>query len=315
VTISGTPTSQGTFNFTVKVTDSLGQSDTRALSITINVPPPLNITTTSPLPGGSIGQTYSQTVRATGGTGARTWSISAGTLPAGLNLDAATGTIAGKPILPAGTSSFTVRVQDAGGQSDTQALSITISLFNAPNITTTTLDPGIVGQPYNQTLHATGGVGALTWNVSAGSPPNGLSLTPAGVISGTPTNAGSSDFTVRVTDSLGQTDTQALSLVINPPAPPPPTAPDITTTMLPDGTVGQGYSQPVAANGGTAPLTWTISVGTLPDGLTLEAMTGVISGTPITAGPASPFTVQVQDAGGLSDTQNLSILINSQTNQ
>ena len=67
VTISGTPTSQGTFNFTVRVTDSLGQSDTRALSITINLPPPLNITTTS-LPAGSIGQAYSQPVAATGGT-------------------------------------------------------------------------------------------------------------------------------------------------------------------------------------------------------------------------------------------------------
>ena len=66
VTISGTPTSQGTFPFTVRVTDSLGQSDTRALSITINLPPPLNITTTS-LPGGSIGQTYNQPVAATGG--------------------------------------------------------------------------------------------------------------------------------------------------------------------------------------------------------------------------------------------------------
>jgi hypothetical protein len=84
VTISGTPTTQGTFNFTVRVTDSLGQSDTQALSITINQPPPVSITTPS-LPAGSIGQPYNQTVAATGGTGARTWSISAGTLPAGLN--------------------------------------------------------------------------------------------------------------------------------------------------------------------------------------------------------------------------------------
>ena len=73
VTISGTPTSQGTFNFTVRVTDTLGQFATRALSITINLPAPPNITTTS-LPAGTINQTYNQPVLATG-TGPLTWSI------------------------------------------------------------------------------------------------------------------------------------------------------------------------------------------------------------------------------------------------
>ena len=114
--------------------------------------------------------------------------------------------------MPAGTSSFTVRVQDAGGQSDTQALSIVINLFNAPNITTTTLQGGIVGQSYNQTLQANGGIGALTWSVSPGSLPAGLTLSPAGTISGIPTNAGTSNFTVTVTDTFNQSDTQALSI-------------------------------------------------------------------------------------------------------
>ena len=73
VTISGTPTSQGTFNFTVRVTDTLGQFATRALSITVNLPAPPNITTTS-LPAGTINQTYNQAVLATG-TGTLTLSI------------------------------------------------------------------------------------------------------------------------------------------------------------------------------------------------------------------------------------------------
>ena len=308
VIISGTPTTQGTFPFTVRVTDSLGQSDTRALSITINLPPPLNITTTS-LPGGSIGQAYSQTVAATGGTGARTWSISGGTLPPGLTLSGTTGTIAGTPILPAGTSNFTVRVQDAFGQSDTQDLSITINLLNPPDITTTSLPAGTVGQAYDQTLQATGGVGTRTWTLAGGSLPAMLSLSPAGVISGNPTTAGTSNFTVRVTDTLGQTDTQDLSIVINAAAP-PPNPPDITTTSLPDGTLNVAYGPTtLQATGGTAPLTWSISTGTLPAGLNLDAPTGVISGTPTAAGLAS-FTVQVQDAGALSDTQALSIVIN-----
>jgi hypothetical protein len=315
VTISGTPTTQGTFNFTVRVTDSLGQSDTQALSITINQPPPVSITTPS-LPAGSIGQPYNQTVAATGGTGARTWSISAGTLPAGLNLDATTGVISGTPILPAGTSNFTVRVQDTAGQSDTQGLSITINLANPPTITTTTLPGGTDGVAYGPTtLQATGGVGTLTWTVSAGSLPPGLTGLPSTgstvTISGTPTTQGTFNFTVTVTDSLGQSDTQALSIVINS-APPPPTPPEITTTSLAAGTVGETYSQTVEASGGTGGLTWSIvpGTGTLPSGLNLDPITGVISGTPLLPGGESTFTVRVADTTGQDDSQALSITIN-----
>jgi len=291
VNISGTPTTpQGTSSFTVRVTDSLGQSDTRALSITINLPPPLNITTTS-LPGGSIGQAYSQTVAATGGIGARTWSISAGTLPAGLNLDATSGTIAGTPILPAGTSNFTVRVQDALGQSDTQDLSITINLLNPPNITTTSLPGGIVGQAYNQTLHATGGQGALTWSVSSGSLPAGLTLSPAGTISGTPTNAGNSNFTVRAADTLNQSDTQDLSITIS-------DVLTITTTSLPNAKEGQAYTTTLQSSGGLPSISWSVTPN-LPDGLGLNSATGAITGTPAAAtgtGTPQTFTFTVQDS-------------------
>ena len=121
------------------------------------------------------------------------------------------------------------------------------------------------------------------------------------MISGTPTAlAGPYPFTVQVQDTSGQHDTQALSVRVTP---------DITTTTLLPGTVNQAYNQPMAATGGTAPLTWSISAGTLPAGLNLDATTGVISGTPTATG-TSPFTVQVQDAGGNPDTQDLSIVIN-----
>jgi hypothetical protein len=132
-----------------------------------------------------------------------------------LNLAPSTGVISGTPIVPAGTSSFTVRVADAAGQDDTQALSITINLPAPPNITTTTLPGGTVGQPYSQTLQATGGTGTLTWSLSGGAFPAMLSLSPAGVISGTPTNAGTTTFTVRVTDTLNQSDTQSFSIAIS----------------------------------------------------------------------------------------------------
>ena len=277
----------GTSSFTVRVQDAGGLSDTQALSITINPPAPPNITTTT-LPPGTLGQPYNQTLQAVGGTGARIWSIIAGSLPQGLNLDGATGVIAGTPTVP-GTSSFTVQVQDAAGQLDQQALSIVVNASNPPTITTTTLPGGTVGQPYNQTLQASGGVGTLTWTISGGALPALLSLSPQGVISGTPTTAGTANFTVRVADTLNQADTQALSIVVS-------AALAITTTSLPAATVGQPYTATLQRSGGVAPFTWSVTPA-LPGGLNLDASTGEITGTPAagTQG-AHALTFTVQDS-------------------
>ena len=179
--------------------------------------------------------------------------------------------ISGTPTA-AGTSSFTVQVADAGGQDDTQALSILINAPTPPSITTTTLPGGTVGQPYNQTLQATGGTGALSWSLANGSLPAMLSLSLAGVISGTPTNAGNSNFTVRVRDTLNQSDTQSLSMAVS-------AALAITTNSLPDAEVGDSYSRTLQRSGGVAPFTWSVSPS-LPSGLNLNASTGQITGTP-----------------------------------
>jgi hypothetical protein len=309
--IFGTPTTAGTSSFTIRVRDAGGQSDTQALSITINPTPPQptppSITTTG-LAEGTEGQPYNEAVQATGGTGALTWSISAGTLPANLDINATDGVIFGTPTT-AGTSSFTVRVQDAGGLADTQALSITINPAaptpGPPDITTTTLPAGTIGEAYNQTLHATGGVGSLTWSTSAGNLPPGLELNQTtGVISGTPiVPDGTSTFTVRVQDAGGQSDTQELSITINLVNPP-----IVATTTLPGGTVGQPYNETLQATGGVLTLTWTFS-GTLPAMLSLSP-DGVISGTPTTAGTAN-FTVRVTDTLNQSDTQDLSITVSA----
>src|SRR5207237_1190433 len=154
-----------------------------------------------------------------------TWTISQGTFPQGLSLAASTGVISGTPSTT-GTAAFTVRLTDSGGGSTTKALSLTI---NAPPlaVTTSSLPAGTVGVAYSQALAASGGTSPYTWTMASGTLPAGLSLAAGGTISGTPGTAGSSNFTVRVTDSAPASVTKALSLTINPPAL------NITTSSLP----------------------------------------------------------------------------------
>jgi putative Ig domain-containing protein len=303
--ISGTPTTAGTASFTVQVKDALNKTATKALSITVAAAPqPPSVTTTS-LPGGTTGTAYAITLQASGGTTPYSWSLSAGTLPAGLSLVASTGVISGTPTT-AGTASFTVKVTDAVNNTGTKALSITVAAApQPPTITTLSLPGGTTGTSYSTTLQASSGTTPYSWSLSAGSLPAGLSLVAStGVISGTPTTAGTVSFTVKVTDAANNTATKALSIAVAA-APQPPT---ITTTSLPGGTTGTAYSTTLQASGGTTPYGWSLSAGTLPAGLSLVASTGVISGTPTTAGTAS-FTVKVTDAANNTATKALSIAV------
>jgi subtilisin family serine protease len=176
---------------------------------------PLAISTTS-LPGGSTTSNYSQMVQAVGGRLGYTWSVASGALPPGLALYPTLGVIGGAPTT-GGTWSFTMRVTDAAGATATAALSIVVS---APlTIGTASLPSGLVGTPYSATLAATGGTSPYTWSIAAGTLPAGLSLNAAtGAITGTPTVAGTSSVTFRVTDSAARTVTKVLSIAITAPA-------------------------------------------------------------------------------------------------
>ncbi len=292
--ITGTPVSAGTGSHTFTLRDSTVPPLTAQTTLTLTINPApagLSITTTS-LPDGNVGQSYNQPLLATGGSGPLTWSIAADSLPPVLSLDPTTGVIAGTPTAE-GTWSFTVRVADTGGQEDTQVLSILINPPSPPSITTPTLPDGTVGVAYSEVLDATGGTGTLVWSLSAGSLPTNLNLSSDGTISGTPTDTGTSNFTVMVTDAVSQSDSQPLSITIHA-APAPLTI--TTDSPLPIAEVGKSYSATVRRSGGVSPFIWSVTPE-LPTGLKLDTSNGKITGKPA-AGTAGMYllTFTVQDS-------------------
>ena len=240
-----------------------------------------------------------------------TWSLSGSGCSGSAcgTLTNATATVATYTAPASVTSALTVSVKATSVKDTTVSKSTTVVANPAPAITTTTLPGGTVGTAYSQTLAASGGTGTLSWTVTAGTLPNGLTLGASGTISGTPTASGTSNFTVKVTDSAPSpmSATQALSIPIA------NQVMVITTTSLSTGTVGVAYTAALQVNYATPPVTWSISSGTLPSGLTLDVNTGVISGTPSATG-TSTFTVMATDSTTPTHqtaTQQLSITINA----
>jgi len=152
------------------------------------------------------------------------WTIYTGDLPAGLVLQSNTGLITGTPTTQ-GTYSFTVEAFDSSPIQQnyiSSTYTLTINPTGPLVIRTTSLIDGTMGAPYAGQLVASGGTPPLEWTVTTGALPSGLALNATtGVISGTPTAAGASSFTVTASDTSSpqQTSTQALSITINPTAP------------------------------------------------------------------------------------------------
>ena len=219
--ISGAPRGAGSWNFTVQVSDAQMPPATanRGLSVTIAPAVPLRITTSS-LPSSNVGSPYSAAVAAVGGVYPYTWAITSGSLPTGLSFNTSTGAISGTPTVR-GTWNFTAQITDSETPPVhlSAPLSITINA-GIVTITTSSLPAGRIGTLYNATLTATGGLTPYTWTITAGSLPAGLTLyNDTGVIRGVPTVAGTSEFTIKVTDAEAPrvSDTAELSITIQPP--------------------------------------------------------------------------------------------------
>jgi large repetitive protein len=251
------------------------------IQVTVSLP---TIVTTSPLVSGETGGNYSQNFVAKGGTPPYSFTVSSG-LPPGLSLSSP-GNLSGSPIT-VGTYTFLVTVTDSQGLSSSNQFSLTI--IPGPAIATTSPLPlGEVGANYSQTIVGESGTAPYTFSVTAGLLPAGLSLDPTGILSGTPSSAGTSSFIVTVRDYTGASATSQFSLTINP-------GPTITTASpLPNASAGVAYSQQIAVSGGTTPYRFSIS-GSVPSGLILD-VNGLLSGTPTqSAVGTSSFTVGVTD--------------------
>ncbi len=301
-TLSGTaPTTLGSYPITISASNNLGTA-TQAFTLIVSSPPTI---TTASLATADAGQTgYSQSLAATGGTTPYTWSISSGVLPSGLTIGGSTGIISGNVSSTAVTQTFTVEVTDAGGLTGTKSFTLTVNA--APTITTGSLPAATKTGNYSQSLAATGGTTPYTWSISSGGLPSGLTIGGStGTISGTVSSTAVTEtFTVQVSGANGASSTKSFTITVN-------AVPNITTTTLPAGTKTGTYSQTLGVSGGTTPLTWSLASGVLPTGLTLGSSSGVITGTISSAAVSETFTVQVTDANGVSDTQSLSITVNS----
>jgi len=309
-TISGTPTTAGTYTFKVKVVDANGYTDTDDCTIVVGAPP-VNLDCAACGSGstsGKVGSPYTATLSVSGGRSPFTFAISSGSLPPGLTLNSGTGAIAGTPTA-AGSYTFTAKVTDANGSTDTATCTIAIagSSINLDCGACGTSGKATVGVAYSSALKATGGSGTLTFSMASGSLPPGLKLSATtGVISGTPTTAGSYTFTSKVVDSRGNSDTQVCTIVVTG----TPINLDCATSCGTSSytSVGASYSAALKVSGGSGTYTFSMVSGSLPAGLTLSTTTGLISGTPTAAG-TSTFTSKVVDSKGNSDTQSCTIVV------
>jgi hypothetical protein len=287
--ISGTPTQSGSFTVTITATDAVGCFGSQIYSALVNCP----TITIAPatIPNGTVGVAYGPvTITASGGTAPYTFSIISGALPPGLTLTAA-GILSGTPTTQ-GTFTFTVRATDATGCLGERLYTLIINVTTCPTITVNpaTLPAAVPGIAYSQTLTATGGTAPYTFAVTAGALPPGLTLSPAGLLSGIPTRAGGYTFTVTATDSAGCLGTRVYTLAVN--------CPVITVNpaTIPAPIAGIAYSQTFTATGGTAPYTFAVTAGALPPGLTLSSA-GLLSGIPTSSG-AFTFTITATDSAG-----------------
>ena len=250
-----------------------------------------DLTLTGTPASGAVGVAYTFTPTVTGSAGTNVFSLASGsTLPAGLTLDADTGAITGTPT-EAGTSSVTLDVTDG---TNTASLPLSLDISAALTVARASEANAAVGARFSLSLVFSGGDGtAVTTTVSG--LPDGLTFdNSTGIISGTPTTDGSSTVTVS-SEQSGYTATDAFTLTV--------AKKFLLTGSMPNGAVGEAYTFTPTVDGGDGS-TVSYTATNLPGGLSVDATTGTVSGTPTTSGEIDLTITGVQNGvtSNLDDT-------------
>lgn len=296
--ISGSPPSPGAFTFSLQVRDSSRVFETVTVPITILVDAPAPpLTATCPFSTVVQGQPFRVLCTASGGVGPYQFSTAA--LPAGLSINPNTGLITG---IPLGFGGFGGVVNVSDSSSPGVRTTVT-DLGGSITFSPLSVSCGAVGNPYVgrvYTVACTGSGGVMPFNFSAAGLPNGVTINPVtGVISGIPTDIATFSATVTIIDSSlprPQMNSTSFSGSVS--------LPPLTLNCDASGKLSQGqvYAFECVASGGTKPYQW--SATGLPAGLSINATTGLISGTPTAAGTFSA-TITVTDITGQSQSAGI----------
>lgn len=260
--------------------------------------PAITITPDS-VPAALLGTTYNQPLTRTGGAASGTWSVSDGSLPAGITLNATTGVLSGAPVA-SGNFNFSARFTDSNNCLGEKRYFLQSVFCQTITLNPASLPSATVGANYNQQLTATGGTAPYIFELFAGSLPPGLTLSNSGLLSGTLSSANSTNFTIKTTDTFGCTGTRTYTIIgcnvvtVNP-------------ATIANAFVGTAYSQQFTQTGGAGTITWSSS-GTLPAGITLNPNTGLLSGMPTTPGTAN-FTIRATAFNGCFGERSYTVTI------
>jgi len=282
--VSGLSTASGPYSFVIKAENQLG-SVTQSFSGTVQTPPSWSDETLGII---TKAVAYSDGVSATG-TSPITYSVYSGSLPSSISLNTSTGAITGTTAA-SGSYSFMIRATNSWGYVEK---SFSGTIYEIPAWTDSSIANMIYGQAYSDGVTASG-YPAVTYSVSAGALPSGITLNSStGTITGTSSTAGSYSFTIKAENAAGSvTQMFTDSLFVTP---------SWTDNTLVAFTYNTAYSDGVSATGSP---TYTISSGSLPTGLSLNSSSGAVTGTPTYYGTYS-FQIKAENETG-SVTQNFS---------
>jgi len=241
----------------------------------------------------TVGVQYSSTFKGLGGNQDYNWSL-AGTPPAGLSFSGAsaqTSTIGGVPTTPGQWSDLRVNLSDSAGHS-TSTAPFSVTVADPLKISGNPAAVATVGESYSAAFTSSGGHAPISWLLSSGALPKGLSFSN-GTISGTPEEPGTSaGLVVQATDVASNKATSApFSIAVSQPL-------SIAGTPPLFATIGKTYTASFTASGGSGGNVWKVASGTLPAGLMLDATGGKITGTPSVIGTSLNLVIRVTDKDG-----------------